>query len=146
MIAIALPGLAWAATSGLRALERAINVVFAPGMRGGALGARLRVLALLFVFAAALGAAHLVDELVLRAGHLGEGLAPLASRGALLGVRFGTFAMVYRLLPRGGTSVRVALAGACVALPLWEAAAASSAPCSGACPASASSAGPWPAS
>ncbi len=120
VIAIALPGLAWAATSGLRALERAINLVFTPEGRRGVLGARLRVLAILFVFAAALGAAYLVDELILRAGLLGAGLASFASRTALLAVRFATFAMVYRLLPRGGASVRVALAGACVALPLWE--------------------------
>jgi len=120
VIALALPGLAWAATSGFRALGEAINAVLAPGTRGGALRARMRVLALLSVFVAALGAAHLFDGLVLRAGLLGEGLGQVGSRAALLLVRFATFAMVYRLLPHGGTSARVALAGAVVALPLWE--------------------------
>jgi len=120
VMALALPGLAWAATAGLRALGRAINLVLAPRARAGGVGAGLRPLAALSVFVLALGAAHLVDALVLRGGLLDPGPARIASRGVLLAVRFATFALVYRLLPRGGTSARVALAGAAVALPLWE--------------------------
>ena len=120
VVALALPGLVWAATAGLRALERAISSIFTAGERKSGLGGRLRALALLLAFLTGLGGAHLVDALVLRAGILGQGLAALASRLVLLGIRFATFVLVYRLLPRGGTAWRLALSGALVALPLWE--------------------------
>ncbi len=120
VIALALPGLAWSAMAGLRALERAMSHVLSPGLRRSAVGLRPRVLALVFVIGAALGASHLVDELVVRAGAMPPGPTRLASHGILLAVRFVTLTLLYRLLPRGGTRIRVALAGVCVALPLWE--------------------------
>jgi membrane protein len=120
VIALALPGLAWSSLAGLRALERAVSLVLSPRLRRNAVGPRLRVLALVFVFGGALLTSHLVDVLLVGAGLLAPGPKRFASQLSLLAVRFATLALLYRILPRGGASVRVALAGACMALPLWE--------------------------
>jgi len=127
--AVVIPALVWIATTAFTTLEGGVNAAF------GTVPARKYWLSKLKAFAGAFAVSALLVASVV-ANHLGAwfersrqslGLPPVLGLGvrlvsylAMLLVAFGTFALFYKMLPRGKVSWAAAARGAALALVLFE--------------------------
>jgi membrane protein len=131
LVALAIPALLWVSISAFASLEYAVNVAFGTVPRRRFWLSTLKAFAgaacVVVVLVVSLVASHTVTWLEAR--RMQPGLpaivgaqAAWASRALLLGLTFGGFLTLYKILPRGRVSWGAAGAGATVALVMWEAA------------------------
>jgi membrane protein len=121
LVAVALPGLLWMATSAFLSLELAVNVAFRTVEQRRFWLARLKAFA---------GSA-LAGSMLLASAATSQALGWIQrSRGSMLfpggatliygGVAFAAFTLLYKILPRGRVRWRIAAGASAACVILWE--------------------------
>ena len=126
---LAIPALAWAASSVFASLDLAINIAFERARQRRFAWTRLKAFALIGIGLLALWASSLVAAVLPAIERLawerellpdGVRLAGGISRLFLLLLPFVLFTIFYKILPRGNVSIRDCAAGAALSLLLWQ--------------------------
>jgi len=129
LVAVAIPSLLWTATSSILSLEYAINVTTGTVERRKFWVSRLKVLLVMLAALLLLGVSLVGGTVVPGLERLREAfelpmgeirLPGLTSKPTVLLATFASFALFFKLLPRGHVAWRAAAIGALPALALWE--------------------------